>query len=298
MSSAHIATLYFAGSKEAAKKRLQKLKAARLIAERKRRAYEPSILYLTRQAFALLRERGVLAEYPPLSLAALEKRSRVSEITIRHELDIMDVKSAFLDAIAKTPQFTVEEFSTWPLLYQFEAFRTGHSGAEVVVKPDGLIRIREHEADGGLSEHTFFLEVDRSSETQETLVTRAGCYLDYYKSGGFAARHGAPRSAYKDYPFRVLMVFKNTERRNNTAERLLHSQPPVLTQACLTTFDEVTNNPLGKIWLCPINYREVVKGTAFESIPNQNAWAYKRQTAREAIVERRVRKFSIFEDGN
>lgn len=295
MTSVHIATLYFSGKKEAAKKRLQKLKTARLIAERSRRAYEPSILHLSRQGFSYLRDNGILADYPPMSQAALEKRVRVSELTLRHELEIMDVKAAFMEAISKESPLTVDEFSTWPLLYQFEAVRHGHSGAEVVVKPDGFIRIHEKEADGGLSEHTYFLELDRSSETQDTLVTRAGCYFDYYKSGGFAERHGAPRSAYKDYPFRVLMVFKTAERRNNTAEHLLQSNPPILTQVCLSTFEEVTTNPLGNIWLCPVDYRNAVKGTPFESNQRQDPWGYKRMTARETIVEQHVKKFALFE---
>lgn len=296
MTSAHIAELFFDAKSEAAKKRLQKLKSSGLIAERRRRVSEPAVLFLNRKAFALLREHGVLAEYPAMSQTALEKRARVSELTIRHELEIMDVKAAFHRVLRGSPTFTIAEFSTWPLLYQFEAVRHGHSGAEVVVKPDGFIRIHEKEPDGGLSEHTYFLELDRSSETQDTLVTRAGCYLDYYKSGGFAERHGAPRSAYKDYPFRVLMVFKSAERRNNTAERLLLSNPPILTQACLSTFEEVTTNPLGKIWLCPVDYRNAVKGTPFESNQHQDPWGYKRMTARETIVEQQVKKFALFEN--
>jgi hypothetical protein len=88
------------------------------------------------------------------------------------------------------------EFGTWPRLYQFEA--TTPAGGESIVRPDGFIRIHENEDGGGLSEHAFFLEVDRSSETLATLVSRANGYLDYYRSGGFAVRNGAARSAYKE----------------------------------------------------------------------------------------------------
>jgi hypothetical protein len=293
MNGAHVASLYFNSKREAAKKRLQKLKVAGLIGERRRRAYEPSVLHLTGKAFALLRDQGILSEYPPISQASLEKRARVSDLTIHHELEVMDVKAAFHVAVGQEAALSIEEFCTWPLLHQFESFRAGHSIAEVTVKPDGFIRIQEREQDGGLSEHTFFLEVDRSSETQDTLVSRASCYLDYFKSGGFAVRNGAPRSAYKDFPFRVLMVFKNAERRNNTAERLLQSSPPILTQACLTTLDEVTKNPLGNIWLCPVDYREAVRGTPFEVNERNGGWSYKRQSAREVLVEQRVAKFSV-----
>jgi len=63
MTAEHIAALFFNGSREAAKKRLQKLKAAGFIGERKRKAYEPAVLSLTPRAFAVLHEQGILAEY-------------------------------------------------------------------------------------------------------------------------------------------------------------------------------------------------------------------------------------------
>lgn len=49
MTTDHATALYFDGKNEAAKKRLQKLKTAGLISERPRRAFEPSILFLTRK---------------------------------------------------------------------------------------------------------------------------------------------------------------------------------------------------------------------------------------------------------
>jgi len=296
MTAGHIATLFFDGKKEAAKKRLQKLKAAGLIGERKRKAYEPSVLFLPRKAFVLLHEKGVLAEYPAFDLPALERRARVSSVTISHELNVMDVKTAFHSAIKETKQFTIEEFSTWPMLYEFEAFRNGRGGEEVTVRPDGFVRIHEKEKDGGVSEHTFYLEVDRSSETQETLVNRAGCYFDYYKSGSFAVRNGATRSDYKHFPFRVLMVFKTAERRNNTAERLLQNNPPILTQVCLSTIKEVMTNPLGATWFCPIDYRKAVERTPFDLTRQREQLGYQRQTARELFIERKVQKLKILAD--
>jgi len=261
MTAAHAAAIYFDGSREAAKKRIQKLKSAGIVGERRRRVFEPALLLLTPRGTDAIRERGILAEYPALSGAALEKRGRVSDLTIRHELAVMDVKAAFYEAIRKVDTLSVAEFTTWPRLHQFEV-SSGHGRPEAVVRPDGFIRIHEKEADGGVSEHTFFLEVDRSTETQDVLVSRAHCYLNYYKSGGFAVKNGAPRSDFKDYPFRVLMVFKTAERRNNTAERLLQGTPPILTQVYLSTLDEVGKNPLGTIWIRPVDYREatVVSG--------------------------------------
>jgi len=296
MTARHAAALCFDGRKEAAKKRLQKLKTAGLVGERKRHVNEPSVLFLTRKGLMMLQKHGIINQYPALDLPVLDKRARVSEITLRHELDVMDAKAAFHSAIKKSEAFTSVEFSTWPLLYQFEAFRPGYNGEEVTVKPDGFIRIHEKEKDGGLSEHTFFLEVDRSSETQDTLVARAGCYLDYYKSGGFAIRNGADRSAYKEFPFRVLMVFKSAERRNNTALRLLQSTPPILTQVCLSTFGEVTADPLGSIWTSPRDYREATKGTPFDAEKQPRTWGYRSQPERELFIERTVRKWPILSE--
>jgi hypothetical protein len=205
----------------------------------------------------------------------------------------MDVKAAFHSAITKTPSFVIKQFSTWPLLYQFQALRAGSRGAEVPVKPDGYICIHEPITDKDSYEHCFFLEVDRSHETQDKLARKASSYLDYYQSGSFAVRRGVARADYKDRPCRVLMVFKTAERRNNTAERLLQNNPPIRTQACLSTFEEVTTDPLGKIWMCPLDYDNATKGTAFDTERKRNSWSYRRQIERDRLVHSNVRKFAL-----
>lgn len=251
MTSAHIADVYFEGRKEAAKKRLQKLKGAGLIGERPRRASEPAALHVTRPGLNLLRDHGVLAQYPAFSMPALEKRARVSDMTLRHELMVQDVKAAFYRAVRGSENLSIAEFGTWPRLYEFES--TTSDGSPVTVKPDGFIRINESGVGCELSEHTFFLEVDRSTESQDILASRAVSYLNYYKSGGFASRNRALQSAFKEYPFRVLMVFKTNRRRSNLAERLLQCTPPIRTHVCLATIDKVCVNPFGEIWIQPIS---------------------------------------------
>jgi len=287
MTSAHVAALHFAGSREAAKKRLQKLKTAGFVTERTRRPTEPAALFLTAKAFAHLREHGVLAEYPTLNARTFEKRAAVSELTLRHELEVMDVKAAFHSATTKMENASIVEFGTWPLLHQFDVSRNGHG--ETTVKPDGFIRIHEKESDG-ISEHAFFLEVDRSSESLDTLVAKAACYLAHYHSGGFAERHGAPRTAFKEYPFRALIVCKSAERRNNTALRLLQNNPPIFTHTHLTTLAEVTADPFGAVWLTPSAYRDAVKGTPFDAERVAGPQPYRSQPEREAYVERHALK--------
>ncbi len=294
MTVGHIAMLYFDGKREYTKKRLQKLKAAGFIRERRRQVNEPSVLFLTRKAFVALKGNGHLLQYPPLALTALEKRAQVSDKTLLHELEVMDVRAAFHAALAQSQKFSIHQFTTWPQLVEFTAVRSGY-GAEIVVKPDGFIRFYENEPDG-VYERPFFLEVDRSTEKQDILAERAACYIDFYRSGGFAMRHGAPRSEYQKFPFRVLMVFKNAERRNNTAERLLSCTPPILSQIYLTTFAEVTTNPIGPIWIEPKDYRTVTDGTPFDTSRQVPSFVYRRQPEREALVEAKIRKFRLLEN--
>lgn len=295
MTRTHVSSLHFIGKQPYATKRLQKLKAAGYIGERKRNANEPSILCLTRKGFAHLKNEGHLSEYPQFGINSFESRARVSQFTLRHELEIMDVKAAFHSAIQSTEKFNIAEFSTWPLLNQFEVSRNGY-GSDILVKPDGFIRFHEKESAGGVSEHSLFLEVDRSSEMQDTLVNRAGAYFDYYKSGGFAVKNGATRDCFKEYPFRVLFVFKSAERRNNMAERLLQNTPPILTLVYLTTFAEVKADPLGPIWIRPLDYREVTKGTHHDPEGRSQQFGYKRQTARELFIELKIRKIRLLEN--
>jgi hypothetical protein len=295
MSAGHSVALYFDGKNEAAKKRLQKLKAAGFIGERTRRAFEPSVLFLTRKGLEILQQRGVLSEYPPFDLPALDRRARVSDLTIRHELEVMDVKTAFHAAVRKMPALNIAEFSTWPLLHEFRAYHPNGHGVEVLMKPDGFIRIHETEANGEKFERTFFLEVDRSSEVQDKLITKAGCYFEYYKSGGFAVKNGATRDNYKQFPFRVLMVFKTAERRNNTAERLVQLASSSLNQVWLATFGDATTDPFGPVWIRPTEYRDATRNTPFDAERQTKSFAYRRNGEREAFIESKIRKRGLLE---
>lgn len=296
MTIEHIAMLFFDGREEAAKKRLQKLKGAGLIGERPRRAFERAVLFLTRQGLAPLHQRGILHEYPKFDLPSLERRARVSALTLNHELEVMDVKSSLHRALAQSSKYSLAEFNTWPLLNEFTASRSSVDGAEITVRPDGFVRIHERETDGGLSEHSFFLEVDRSTETQDTLCLRASCYLDYYRSGGFAEKSGGRRSNFKDYPFRVLIVCKTEERRNNTAAQLIQGNPPIFTQVWLTTLKEVTTTPLSAIWIRPLDLRDALADTPFAESSLRPRTLYQRQAAREALIRAKVKKHLLLSE--
>jgi hypothetical protein len=234
MTLAHIAALYFSGKREMAKKRVQKLKAAGLIRERpKRLPTDPSIHFLGKKAFELLRDNGQLADYPEIGLADLERRAQVSDQTLRHELEVMNVKTAMVTGINTTNNSRVVEFSTWPLLHEFKACRP--DGERVTVKPDGFLRVHAVEEGGVLSEYTFFLEVDRSTESLNVLCKRCYCYRDYYRTGEFAIRCGQNPQYYRDFPFRVLIVCTSNERKSNVVRSLLLLDQPIHTQCLVIT---------------------------------------------------------------
>jgi hypothetical protein len=297
MTLSHISRLYFEGRDEAAKKRAQKLKAAGFISERVRRATERSVLFLARKGFEALHNEGHLSEFPPLSWKALEKRMQVSELTLRHELEIQDVKTALTLAVNQTGNFSIAQFSTWPLLYEFRVTLptggTTFARPEILLKPDGFIQLMEKDGEGQEFRRLFFLEVDRSTETLNTLLTKAIAYREYYRTGGLAARFGAPKDAFNEYPFRVLMVCKTAERRTNIAERLLQNTPPILTHVCLTTLEEVTTNPLGAIWIRPIDYREAARDASLDTGSSHEGRSHRKQADRENLVDGSVKRVSL-----
>ncbi len=172
MTLTHAAELHFGGSFEAAKKRVQKLKSAGLLAERVRKRYQPSILHLTHQAFAVLKEHKQLDGYPPLAWQSMEKRARVSSMTIAHELSVLDVKTAITHAVRASDRFQIVTFQTWPLLFAFRA-RIARSARSSWVRPDGFLHIRERTQDDIVHDRFFYVEIDRSTETHETLCRRA-----------------------------------------------------------------------------------------------------------------------------
>jgi hypothetical protein len=262
----HTAALIFNGSQEAAKKRVQKLKVAGLVLERRRKAYEPGILFLSKRGFECLKQQEGLPE-ECATIASFSKRAQVSELTLRHEMEVIDVRVAFHEAVKKRESLSLAEFSTWPDLYAFSVKDSDNSkGGVKTVKPDGFIRLHEKEADGSTWEHLFFLEVDRSTEKLTTLTDRVRLYNLFYRSGGMAEKFGKAPEDYKDFPFRVLVVCKSRERRDNIARILVEMTPPILTQVCLTVLGEACDDPLGAVWRFPADYQSGSIGPADRSI--------------------------------
>ena len=294
MTLAHATALYFDGKYEAARKRLQILRTAGYIGEKPRKIGEEMLLFLTKTAFLRLQSDGKLTDYPDLTMEQFLIRSKVQPATIKHELAVMDVRVAITNAIAKSELHRLSEFTTWPMLSQFEAVHPLQK-QRVIIRPDGFVHLMDKSEE---HEYFFFLELDRSSEVQRVLAEKALCYRDFYASGGFALRQGAGKEDFRDYPFRVLMILQSAERRNNTAERLMNCTPPIKFQTWLTTQEEVLRDPLGKIWSCPLDYAHATEGTIYAPVRWQDGSKYVRRPERERMVEEKIVKRTLFEDAH
>jgi hypothetical protein len=106
-------------------------------------------------------------------IPSFSKRAAISELTLHHELEVLDVKVAFHEAVRGQKTLSLAEFSTWPRLYEFSARDDDSRWSGVkTVKPDGYTSIHEKEADGSMREHLLFLEIDRGTEKLDILVQK------------------------------------------------------------------------------------------------------------------------------
>jgi hypothetical protein len=291
MTRRQAAILHFGERPEACKRRLYLLRQSGYIANRARQPHEPAVMTLTRRGFQLLEGRGCLARYPSVSWQRTAGRLRVSPLTIRHEVDVMDFRAAIVADVAKDARLAISGMSTWPQMIGFLASNSdGHPSA---VRPDGFLCVRASEMNGHKSECYFFLEIDRSTESQSKLIERMYCYKDFYRRGGLAARFGRAVEEFKSFPFRVLVTCRTAERRNNLAERLLASSVKVGAQVWITTKAEAITNPLGPIWITPGDYRKAIAGTHFELAPHVAASVsstYRRDGSRENWIDEKLAK--------
>jgi hypothetical protein len=161
MTLEHVRTLHFSGKNEMAKKRMQRLKAAGLLAERPRRIGEPSILHLTWKGYLALRNGHHVDDDSRLSPKTFTRRMKVSKQTLEHELMIGDVRTAFTAAMREHERFGQLQFDVWPRRYQFRVNSQRHDP----MKPDGHVRFVEKENDDEFDHH-FFFEADTGSESE------------------------------------------------------------------------------------------------------------------------------------
>ena len=63
----------------------------------------------------------MLARYPRFIWSNLEDRAKVSPITLKHELNVMNIKATFARELRAWDNLALGDFCTWPMLYEFKA---------------------------------------------------------------------------------------------------------------------------------------------------------------------------------
>ena len=300
----HASKLYFNGSKEAATKRLRTLdKKYGVIKTKPGKVNEPNIYIFTKSGFRILSEYGKLGRFPHLTWTdQMYRRANLSNRNLLHELTVMDVKSALESKINELQNFHVIEYGTWPKLYQFQAscnISDKQSYKKKVIKiaqPDGFLRVKEDDQGNPTIIYDCFLEIDKGNESLKILINKTDLYSDYYNSGRFASEYGYIGAPKEEFPFRLLFVLDSAERLNNCCEKLLQERPKRLTLVWFATLPELLNDPLGKVWIRPIDYYKSVVGTPYEPSKRPKRKVYIRNPDREQYVSKKVQKWGLFED--
>lgn len=297
MLRAQIAELYFAGSYEAANKRLQKLLKHGCIRERsvgeREGRYLPLWIALAEPGFRALKREGLVDEGFPWE--TIKRRLLRSSATLAHDLGVVDLWVAFVGAVRESGSHRIKHFSTWPYQFQFETMGLGASAPSLLL-PDAFATIA-YTDDPALApiESAIFFEWDRSTEGRKILRTKALSYDQYYRSGAFALRQGGSREAVEEYPFRTVFAVKNDERRNNLLEELARpSREGMLIhdQFWATTWDDILSDPLGAIYLHVGDYVAATRGTIYD--PDRHVTKY-RVRERDRVVAENVEKRSLVE---
>lgn len=251
-----IAKFHFQGSIDIAKRQLHTLRYHRLVKTRRR--FGITTHYLTQIGFKYLKDRHAITCYRPENRRTLSKRMEISDRTIRHELAVADVKVALLSS--RVSPLEIPLFITWPWLIEFTAHHP-QTRQPAVLKPDGFFVLRDAQG----KDHFFYVEVDMSTERHEVILNKAALYRAHAQSGEFA-RMGSSLGT-GNYHFRVLLVTKTKQRRNELAMSLL--SVPILMQVWLTTKDELETEPWGAIWMRPADVRKVLDDSPFWAVRSE-----------------------------
>ena len=292
----HFAELFFEGRQDAARKRIKKLQANKLLNVRQKKVTEEHLYFITRKGFELLTENGALDDYPKVLWKDFEKRAVVSSTRVQHEVEIADVIALFARAVRGHARMKIKQFVVIPLFTEFQAVTPAGRKS---YRPDAYIQLSIE----GEEDAYIFVEVDRSNHSHSVIMEKCSAYWDYYKRGGFAKKSGGQEEGIHEFPFRVLWVVPSIDRRNLLMESLIReSEKPQSVskglysrrQAWFAAKGDLENDILGEYWLVPEDYKKALKGTNFDPLTRSRDGIKKRNIERDKFVDERVLKRKLF----
>lgn len=253
MTIKHATALHFEGKIDAAKKRLQKLQGAGMIVQRPRRPQDPAIYLLGREGYKALKRANLIDPEHDPGWARLYKRQRIGDLMLAHELAVMDVKVAFVTAIAKRSDLELVELSTSPERHKFRvveavpSIRGGVRFRSLYVKPDGFLRIEHNRQRDGQEERIIFVEVDRGTESHNRLSEKLRHYSQLRRRRG--PKH--PNSRMTDAPFQLLVVFSSRARLDNVVRKAEASSKRRMRWVRYAVIEDALVRPLNSLGFPP-----------------------------------------------
>jgi len=251
--------------------RLAELCEQGLVRPRELRIGGEVVFCLSRSGFDCAASNGVIPEAVGIAPKRIWRRLEVSDMTILHELELVDLRIAFeregrraLDVIDCQLETCLNQCSF-----------TGREGRRMF--PDGRLRLRRR--GGGDSSLVFYIEHDRGSETLSRIVGKVADYRHL-------AEHGKEA-------FRLIVVVPSVERRNNIALELARAFPELPNFILIGVFAEVIRNPFEDVFLTPGQARKALEG--FNEGRSNSGGAYRRSKARDERIALMARLRAITE---
>ncbi len=228
---------------------MQKLRQAGFVEHYEIGSRKDAFLQLTLTGHRAIRQSGVEVDPWP----TVRRRRQPNPWVLDHDRQVYGVKAAFAQA-AKFGGCCMRAFTADTPMPEGSRGRAARQ-ASVKPRPDAYMALeREQQIDH------FFVEVDRGTESLRRIRDKATAYRVWHRSGDAAAAICGVGSPANAAPFRVLFICSSQVRRDNMASSLLEIEPPVLSQCCFATMEDVEQAPLGLIWLTPHALRRSKRG--------------------------------------
>ena len=196
------------------------------------------LFFLTKAGFEMLLEYNLLDKEQEPPWHRVEKRFSIQNP--QHELAVLDIKSQVEPKLKTVSGIHFHGFKTRPASIPFDVdlYDTRY--------PDGYFELtRHHSPQSEEKVYRFYLELDRGTESYETLFKKSKAY------GRHQAQSGPLKALY------VFVGYKGVSAQHRLltyCEKLVEMWPNRKIEM-LTTLDEILDNPLGDIWVTPLNFR-------------------------------------------
>ena len=232
------------------------------------------VFCLSRKGYDLGVANGVIPEDGSVSAKKLWRRLEVSDLTLLHELQVVDARIAYERHARVSGTVQVARVVTH--------FPSGHFETDdgKRIFPDGWLSLSVRGRDRPLS---FCLEIDRGTEPLNRVLSKVQDYL----------RIDSGDSANRD--FRVVFVVPSEERRDNVAWLLARELPKVPNFVLIAVMSDVERDALGAIYLTPGGVRKAMVHGVSPPVIGRDRGQYRRSKMRMDAIATHSPRVSLLD---